>query len=350
SGHKFTAAELPRDLWVEGVAASDDARDVQLRAYYKTPPLKAMPTEDKVRFTVIRVDVDSFSYFRPTSADSDHPSVVYTPIVKDSDKLYYKFKLKISPSSGLTGVKYHKVKVSLLDGATSLASEEHTFSASYYPDVTMITASNIDPLTIPGSVTDTKTYTFRIDAFVDANGTILKCEGVDTKNVETHFNAVEVGRKISGEDNGSDAAREQVKLTILNRWNFPTIANGHDFTRSTLRSGNATIYDLATDAGVFHGTADLDDTVQHARELAKDLLANPTSANGNGPIYFYEKTATSGVIYDLCNDADDPEVNLLNNTATYGNKYFSPSSDPNSWTTQTVKDGYDADATDSLVW
>ena len=58
SGHKFTAAELPRDLWVEGVAASDDARDVQLRAYYKTPPLKAMPTEDKVRFTVLKVDLN----------------------------------------------------------------------------------------------------------------------------------------------------------------------------------------------------------------------------------------------------------------------------------------------------
>lgn len=71
---------------------------------------------------------------------------------------------------------------------------------------------------------------------------------------------------------------------------------------------------------------------------------------GNGPIYFYKKTAAGGVIYNLCNDADDPEVNLLKNTATYGNKYFSPTSDPNTWTTQKVKDGYDADPNDSLIW
>lgn len=297
-----------------------------------------------------KVDLDSFSYFRPTSSDSDHPNVVYTPIVKDGDKLYYKFKLKISPRSGLTGVKYQKVKVSLLDGTTSLVSEEHTFSSSYYPYVTMIAGSNINPLTIPTGVADNKTYMFRINAFVDTNGTILECQGVDTRSVETNFKAVEVGRKISGEDNGSDAAREQVKLTILNRWNFPSIPNGHDFTRSTLRRGNTTIYNFATDERIFHGTAALDDTVQHARELAKDILANPTSADGNGPIYFYQKTAASGVIYDLCNDADDPKVNLLKNTATYGNKYFSPSSDPNLWTTQTVKDGYNADLNDSLVW
>lgn len=303
---------------------------------------------------VLSVELDSFTYFRPTSSDSDHPAEVYSPIVRDGDTLNYRFKLKIVPNSGLTGVKFQKIKVLLMDGNTELATEDYVFSGSLYPTVTMVSgtggSANIDPLTIPMGITDGKTYTFRIDAYVEANGSVLEFRGIDTKSVEAHFNAVAVGRKIAGEDNGSDAAREQVKLTILNRWNFPAILNGRSFTRSVLRGGNSTIYDLATDSGIFIGTAALDDTVQHARQLARDLLANPNSASGSGPIYFYAASASSGPIYDLCNDADDAEVNLLHNTATCGNKYFSPSSDPNSWTTQTVKDGCDADPNDSLTW
>lgn len=73
-------------------------------------------------------------------------------------------------------------------------------------------------------------------------------------------------------------------------------------------------------------------------------MANPGAADGNGPIYFYE----SGSSYDIVDDL--VAVDLLYNCATYGNKYFAPTSNPNNWTTQTIKDGYDADPDDSLIW
>jgi len=98
--------------------------------------------------------------------------------------------------------------------------------------------------------------------YVTAGDQVLEFKGVDSKSVETHFQAVDVGQTISGEDNESDASRSEVKDTILNRWNFPAIENGHDFTRSTLRGGNSTIYGLATDRGIFLGEATLNDTVQ----------------------------------------------------------------------------------------
>jgi len=140
-----------------------------------------------------------------------------------------------------------------------------------------------------------------------------------------------------------------VSSTILNRWNFRVIANGHDFAQSVLRGGNATIYALSTDSDVFHRTLPaLSDTLQHGRLLGESLLANPTSANGDGPIYFYLASAGSGLIYTLCNDAVD--VNLLTNSVTYGNKYYSPWSNPNTWDTQTIRDAYEADDSDSLDW
>ena len=117
--------------------------------------------ERKINFTVLDVTLVTFYYFRPTSVDPDHSNEVYTPIVKKTDKLYFKFKTRILPSSGLSGVvKYEKAKVVLASGSSELESEEHTFSGSYYPDVTMVADNNIEPLTIPSTVSDLSLYTF----------------------------------------------------------------------------------------------------------------------------------------------------------------------------------------------
>src|SRR5690606_28173226 len=117
--------------------------------------------------------------------------------------------------------------------------------------------------------------------------------------------------------------------TILNRWNFPDIPNGRIFSRLALMRLHATIYDLATDSGVFLGyPAALAETLQHARELGEDLLQSPTAADGSGPIYFFQ----IGLVAGWCRDAADADVNLLRKTAEFGNEYFSPSANPNGWT------------------
>ena len=143
----------------------------------------------------------------------------------------------------------------------------------------------------------------------------------------------------------------QVAQSIASRWNFPEIEYGHDFTRSSLVKDNATIYNLAHDARIYRGAGRTPDWIyQEARELGVWVLSQSSGGSPNGPIYFYAKIAVSGLAYEICNDGDDPEVNLLENTVTKGNKYFSPASDPNQWTTSTIRTAYEADPDDCFEW
>jgi len=296
---------------------------------------------------VVTVKIKKLFYFRPTASDIKHANKVYKPIITKGDKLYAKFRLEITPSS--SSVKYKKVLIKLFDKKKIISKKQHLFSGVFHKNVTIVSGINIDPIDVPKTIIDKHTYNFRIDVELEINGKIILFKNVWSENVKSNFKAVEIGRKISGEDNKSDNAREKVKDTILNRWNFPVIINGHGFTQSVLRKNNTTIYKMAT-SGIFHGTAMLDNTLQHARVLGAMILKKPNSASGTGEIYFYKKGSTRGKIYDLCQDASVTNVNLLQKTATYGNVYFSPSSDPNGWTTKTIKSAYNAVSNDSLKW
>jgi hypothetical protein len=53
-----TPGDLPKDLWVEGIAASSAAREVELKVSYKTPTGNRT-TEDTVKLTVIKTDLNA---------------------------------------------------------------------------------------------------------------------------------------------------------------------------------------------------------------------------------------------------------------------------------------------------
>ncbi len=299
---------------------------------------------DMTEIEIFGINIENYYYLKPTPTGSGTDQVE-SPIVKYGDKLYFKFKIKIYPS-GIEGVKLHKTKVALSNGSSDIASETHTYSGRYN-EVTEVSGTTYMPhLTIPSTIVDGSEYSFRIDVDIDNNGSILHCIGVSATPVYANAQAVEIGQTISGEDNTSDDSRAAVANTILNRWNFPVISSGHAFARdSALRHNQTTIYGLAKDTSVFNTPgASLSNTVQNAREWGQYILDHPDSANGNGPIYFYQVGSPSTIVDDLV------AVSLLTNSATYGNKYFSPSSDPSAWNTDTIKAGYDADSSDSLHW
>lgn len=69
-----TPSELPKDLWVEGVAASGAERDVELKVSYTN---KGKTTEDKVKLTVAKADLDIRETAQPQNrVGRDDPRVL----------------------------------------------------------------------------------------------------------------------------------------------------------------------------------------------------------------------------------------------------------------------------------
>ena len=56
----WSTAELPKTLYVRGIAPSTSVRDVEFRLYYEA---RGGPCEDRVKLTVVEVELESLTLF-----------------------------------------------------------------------------------------------------------------------------------------------------------------------------------------------------------------------------------------------------------------------------------------------
>jgi hypothetical protein len=64
----FAVSSLPKELWIEGLVASSSARDIEFKAAYTTPR-ESKTTEDKVKLTVIKVQLIKAGFDAVTASD-----------------------------------------------------------------------------------------------------------------------------------------------------------------------------------------------------------------------------------------------------------------------------------------
>ena len=314
-----------------------------------TPTQTPTPVPTSTPIGGISVSVTTFNYFR--TCQIVEPS--YEPlIIANDDHIYYKFALQISPTNSSV-LQFNKVTVSLNQGTTVKAFKEWTSTSKHYPSLNIIADNasydNMEPLLF-SNLDDNTEYQFKVSVVVDNNGTLQTYNTVLSKRCTSNFQAVEVARTITNEDNNGNTARSLVADSFLSRWNFPNISNGHFFLRSNLVDNNSSIYDLCRDTRIYVGArkAFLKDVVQHSRILGKKVLDNPNLSNGNGPINFYKVGAIVGPAVDNCRDCTN--VGLYRKLATFGNYYYGPASNCQSWTATFLENKYDQNPNDTLEW
>lgn len=313
------------------------------------PVATATSTPTSTPISNINVHLDPFYYYK--TCEGNTSDIANEPlIITNGDSIQYRFRIAISPTN-LTGVKVAKVKVSILNGANVVTYSERTPTGTYYPYWNIIAAGapntdNLSPLSLSG-LTNNYAYQFSVDVDIDDNGTIRSFPNVIRKACVTDFNAVEVARTISGEDNISNFSRISVADSLWARWNFPEIPDGREFKRSTLIRSHTSMYNFATDHAIYHGNSSILLALQHSRVLGKTLLTFPNMSNGNGGIYFYQ-VGTSGTIPTLC--VDSANVGITRKLAAFGNNYYGPNSNCQSWDTSFLQTRYNANPSDSLVW